>query len=83
MQKLIFYKLVHSLLPDAFIFCFLEQKVKIVISTRPSSAVRPVGLWPDHFFARNGFSRNTFLAGPFSHVSSRPSLMIYFSMIKD
>ena len=40
------------------------------------------------FFARNGFSLTTFLAkyvyaGPFSYVSSRPSLMIYFSMIKD
>ena len=29
------------------------------------------------------FWPNMFFAGPFSHVSSRPSLMIYFSMIKD
>ena len=40
------------------------------------------------FFARNGFSRTTFLAkyvfaGSFSHVSSRPSLMIFLPMIKD
>ena len=54
--------------------------------TRPSSAVRPVRLCPDHFFCPK--YRTTFLvkyvfAGPFSHVSSRPSLMIYFSMIKD
>ena len=40
------------------------------------------------FYARNGLRRTTFLAkyffaGPFSHVSSRPSLMIYFSMFKD
>ena len=29
------------------------------------------------------FWLNIFFAGPFSHVSYRPSLMIYFSMIKD
>ena len=29
------------------------------------------------------FWPNMFFAGPFSHVISRPSLMIYFSMIKD
>ena len=50
---------------------------------RPSSAVRPVRLWPDHFFfwlemvlAGPHFWPNTFLVGPFSHVSSRPSLII-------
>ena len=32
MQTLIFFKLVHNLLPDAFYCVFLDQKVKIVIS---------------------------------------------------
>ena len=38
---------------------------------------------PEMDLAGPHFWPNTFLAGPFSHVSSRPSLMIYFSMIKD
>ena len=59
------------------------------VSPRPSSAVRPVRLWPDHFFLPKmvlvgpHFWPNMFFAGPFSHVSSRPSLMIYYSLIKD
>ena len=32
MQKIIIFKLVHSLLPDAFILCSLDKKVKTVIS---------------------------------------------------
>ena len=58
----------------------------VQISARLSLAVR---LWPDHFFlpemvlAEPHFPPNMFFAGLFSHVSSRPSLMIYFSMIKD
>ena len=38
---------------------------------------------PEMVLAGPHFWPNTFLAGPFSHVSSRPSLMIYISMIKD
>ena len=38
---------------------------------------------PEMVLARPHFWPNTILAVPFSHVSSRPSLMIYFSMIKD
>ena len=38
---------------------------------------------PEMDLAGPHFWPNTFLAGPFSHVSSRPSLMVYFSMIKD
>ena len=61
----------------------------IVCDSRPSSAVRPVRLWPYHFFARNGFSRTTFLAeyvflqGHFLTFPSRPLLMTDFEMIKD
>ena len=38
---------------------------------------------PEMVLAGPHFWPNTFLAGPFSHVSSRRSLMIYISMIKD
>ena len=38
---------------------------------------------PEMVLAGPHFWPNTFLAGPFSHVSFRPTLMIYFSMIKD
>ena len=38
---------------------------------------------PEMVLAGPHFWPNMFFAGPFSHVSSRPSLMIYFSMIKD
>ena len=56
--------------------------------SRPSSAVGRSGYGRTTFCAQNGFNLTTFLAkyvfaGPFSHVSPRPSLMIYFSMIKD
>ena len=37
---------------------------------------------PEMVLAGPHFWPNIFLAGPFSHVSSRPSLMIYFSLIK-
>ena len=39
--------------------------------------------WLGMVLAGPHFWSNMFSAGPFSHVSSRPSLMIYFSMIKD
>ena len=38
---------------------------------------------PQMVLVRPSFWPNMFFAGPFPHVSSRPSLMIYFSMIKD
>ena len=38
---------------------------------------------PEMVLAGPHFWPNMFFAGPFSHVISRPSLMIYFSMIKD
>ena len=41
---------------------FTEVLYSLLDSTRSSSAVRLVRLWPDHFFARNGFSWTTFLA---------------------
>ena len=61
---------------------------QMALSGRDHKAVDGGPAGPDHFFARNGFSRTAFLAkyffaGPFSQVSSRPSLMFYFSMIKD
>ena len=37
----------------------LKHIFESCIHPMPSSAVRPVRLWPDHFFARNGFSRTT------------------------
>ena len=41
MQNLIFFKLVCSLLPDALILCFLDLKVKIVISNLNQDGVFP------------------------------------------
>ena len=38
---------------------------------------------PEVVLAGPHFWPNMFFAGLFSHVSSRPSLMIYFSLIKD
>ena len=38
---------------------------------------------PEMVLAGPHFWPNTFFAGPFSHVSYRPSLMVYFSLIKD
>ena len=67
----------------------VEQYIKELTKlskSRPSLAVQ---LWADHFclpemvLAGPYFWPNMFFAGPFSHFSSRPSLMIYFSMIKD
>ena len=39
--------------------------------------------WPEMALAGLRFWPNMLFAGPFSHVSFRPSLMIYFAMIKD
>ena len=56
---------------------------KAVVGGMAGPAIAGPLFLPEMVLAGPHFWPNTFFAGLFSHVSSRPSLMIYFSMIKD
>ena len=61
----------------------VKHGLKAVVGGAAVPAMAGPLFLPEMVLAGSHFWPNTFLAGPFSHVSSRPSLMIYFSMIKD
>ena len=56
MQNLIFFKLVCSLLPDVFILCFLDQKVKMVISNLNQDGVFPK--YGSHYTTCNSWKKS-------------------------
>ena len=56
---------------------------KAVVGGPAGPAMAGPLFWPEMVLAGPHFWPNMFFAGPFSHVSSRPSLTIYFSLIKD
>ena len=56
---------------------------KAVVGGPAGPAIAGPLFLPEIVLAGPHFWPNSFFAGSFSQVSSRPSLMIYFSMIKD
>ena len=76
--RLIFVKRIFSLQSSDFIF---EKKLTVWISirtqhTRPPSAVRPVLLWPDHFFVEYAFLVGSFFQFPLDFLCDDQSLFI-------